>query len=73
MELLSYHRLIYPLYMIEKRLVRHWHWLPFPFLEQQPVVVAAVVALSAAFLEVGSIPFRICAVEAQDFALCEDE
>jgi hypothetical protein len=53
--------------MIEKRLVGRWHWLPFPLLEQQPV------ALSAASLEVGSIPFRICAVEAQDFALCEDE
>jgi hypothetical protein len=36
--------------------------LPFPLLEQQPVVVAA------ASLEVGLIPFQICAVVAQDFA-----
>jgi hypothetical protein len=47
--------------------------LPLPLLEQQPVVVAAAVALSAASLEVGLIPFRICAVGAQDFALCEGE
>jgi hypothetical protein len=42
--------------------------LPFPLLEQQPAV-----ALSAASLEVGLIPFRIFAAEAQDFALCEGE
>jgi hypothetical protein len=48
--------------------MERWCWLPFLLVEQQ-----SLVAVCEASLEVGLTLFRICAVEARDFALCEDE